>query len=243
MNKKGFTLIEGLMVIAIIGVILLTLIPSVIAIINKNKEKNFESTRDSIITAAEMYVAENKYNDERIPIDCSNGKTEVYIDLPLETLSGYGNLSTIPEGFPDVKVRFDCQEKNFSYKYAKEEAAVPPDYSSLTQAEIKENTANTNDDGGDTGTESGNETSNNSTITINRYLNETLEEVVVSNYQVTSNGSYHIEIESSDDYDTYDHTSCSKNDVSITDIASYYTVDLTIGNINSEVTCDVYFTR
>ena len=112
MNKKGFTLIEGLMVIAIIGVILLTLIPSVIVIINKNKQKNFESTRDSIIAAAKMYVAENKYDNTIIPIDC-NGKNEVYIDVPLDKLSGYGNLSTIPEGFPDIEIKFDCQEKNF----------------------------------------------------------------------------------------------------------------------------------
>ena len=59
MNKKGFTLVEALIVIAIIGILLLTLIPSIISIINKNKEKACISTRDNIINAAKMYVAEN----------------------------------------------------------------------------------------------------------------------------------------------------------------------------------------
>ena len=109
-NKNGFTLVELLLVIAILGVLLLTLIPSVITIINKNKEKSCISTRDSIISAAKMYVAENKYD----VIDC--GDNTVTID----TLKEYGNLTdkTLDSGFPSsVTVNYNCDTKKFTYTY------------------------------------------------------------------------------------------------------------------------------
>ena len=83
MNKKGFSLVEALLVIAIIGVLLLTLIPSVITIINENKRKTCISTKNSIINAAKMYVAENKYN----VISCGDNT------VTLDTLKSYGNLA------------------------------------------------------------------------------------------------------------------------------------------------------
>ena len=111
MNKKGFTLIEALLVIAIIGVLLLTLIPSVITIINKNKEKACTSTRDSILSAAKMFVAENKYEK----IGCGDN----YITIG--TLKKYGNLKDVElEGFLDtdtVTVNYNCSTKKFTYTY------------------------------------------------------------------------------------------------------------------------------
>ena len=109
-NKKGFTLVEALFVIAIIGVLLLTLIPSVIIIINKNKEKSCISTRDSIISAAKMYVAENKYEE----IDCGNNI------ITIEKLKEYGNLSDreLDDRFLNsVTVTYNCDTKEFSYTY------------------------------------------------------------------------------------------------------------------------------
>lgn len=126
MNRKGFTLVEALLVIAIIGVLLLTLIPSVIIIINKNKEKTFNSTRDSIISAAKMYVAENKYD---LPIDCS-GNNNAYLEISLDNLVGYGNLSSKPSGFPNVILEYNCSTKEFNYK--KDNFT---DYSELTYQE------------------------------------------------------------------------------------------------------------
>ena len=129
MNKKGFTLIEGLMVIAIIGVILLTLIPSVIVIINKNKQKNFEATRDSIVAAAKMYVAENKYD---LNINC-NGENEVAVnDVKMANIVGYGNLSSIPQNFPDIDVIYNCSTKKFSYRIKN----TTTEYSRLTYEDI-----------------------------------------------------------------------------------------------------------
>lgn len=108
MNKKGFTLVEALLVIAIIGVLLLTLIPSVITIINKNKEKTCISTRDSIISAAKMFAAENKYD---YGFECD--KT---ISITFKELLGYGNISKTPEQFEDddvVNITYNCDTKEF----------------------------------------------------------------------------------------------------------------------------------
>ncbi len=110
MNKKGFTLIEALLVLAIIGVILLTLIPSIITIINKNKQKSCESTRNSIISTAKMYVAENKYEK----ITCG---TNI---ITIKNLRDYGNLSDIKidERFPDsIIVNYNCNTKEYNYTY------------------------------------------------------------------------------------------------------------------------------
>ncbi len=125
MSKKGFTLVEALLVIAIIGVLLLTLIPSVITIINKNKEKSCLSTKDSILSTAKMFVAENKYN---LNIDCNSnvsGYPIVKIDeseISLEILRQFGNLSdkNIDSRFPELEVTYNCSTKEFSYNYENE---------------------------------------------------------------------------------------------------------------------------
>lgn len=114
MDKKGFTLVEALLVIAIIGVLLLTLVPSVITIINKNKEKACISTRESILSSAKMFIAENKYVFD---FPCGEGQ-EIYI----EDLQYYGNIADNKD-FEDkfleepVIVTYDCDNKVFSYEY------------------------------------------------------------------------------------------------------------------------------
>ena len=114
MNKKGFTLVEALLVIAIIGVLLLTLIPSVITMINKNKEKTCLSTRDSILSTTKMFIAENKYN---LDFSCGEGK-EIYIN----DLKNFGNIDDdkeFDEKFLNtpIIVVYDCNNKTFSYEY------------------------------------------------------------------------------------------------------------------------------
>ena len=110
MNKKGFTLVEALLVLAIIGVLLLTIIPGILAITKKNKEKTCINTRDNIISTAKMYVAENKYD----VIECGDNI------ITLDELRDYGNLSdaTIDEKFPSsITVTYDCSTKKFTYTY------------------------------------------------------------------------------------------------------------------------------
>ena len=45
MNKKGFTLIEVIAIIAILGVIMTLVVPRILSSLNGGIEKNYESTR------------------------------------------------------------------------------------------------------------------------------------------------------------------------------------------------------
>ena len=48
MNRKGFTLIEVIMVIAIIAILSIILAPNVMVLINKNNERSCEKMIDNI---------------------------------------------------------------------------------------------------------------------------------------------------------------------------------------------------
>ena len=61
-NKKGFTITEILVVIAIIGIILAISIPSIINIRKRSNERLLESKKDIILVAAELYA-----KDKNIP--------------------------------------------------------------------------------------------------------------------------------------------------------------------------------
>lgn len=109
-NKKGFTLIEALVVILLVGIILLTLVPSIVTIINKNKKKSCISTKNSIISSAKMYVAENKYTK----INCGAN------NISVSELKSYGNLADkdLDDKFLNtVVVTYDCTTKEFTYTY------------------------------------------------------------------------------------------------------------------------------
>lgn len=73
MNKKGFTLVELLVVIVIISLITLIAVPSIIAI-NKNINKRLlESKKEMIVASAEVYAENNP--------DIFNGQTEVKVTV------------------------------------------------------------------------------------------------------------------------------------------------------------------
>ena len=115
MNKKGFTLVEALLVLAVIGVLLLTLIPSIITITNKNKQKACENTKKNIISAAKMFVTENKYDFD---FDCDDNSDE----LSVADLQDYGYLKdndSLDNKYYDepVVIRYYCSTKTFEYIY------------------------------------------------------------------------------------------------------------------------------
>lgn len=107
MNKRGFTLIEGLMVIAIIGVILMAIVPNVITLINKNRKKACEGTIENIIATAKMYVAENKYKI----INCG----DKYVSISSLKDMGYLKEGTNTIG-SKVLISYDCTNKTFTYR-------------------------------------------------------------------------------------------------------------------------------
>ena len=118
MNKKGFTLIEVIMVIAIIAILSLILIPNVMVLIDKNKKRTCEKMIDNIESAAKMYVNQNKYE---LGFDC--GGTPKGIKLKTLVDAGYlGGELVNPINKEkislesEVSVTYNCKVKGFKYK-------------------------------------------------------------------------------------------------------------------------------
>ena len=123
MNKKGFTLIEVIMVIAIIAILSLILIPNVTVLIDKNKKKSCEKMIDNIESAAKMYVNQNKYE---LGFDCSGTAKEITLKTLVD--AGYlGGELVNPINKEkislesEVSVTYNCKVKGFKYEMIKDE--------------------------------------------------------------------------------------------------------------------------
>ena len=123
MNKKGFTLIETVMVIAILALLMLILVPNVISLINKNNIKSCQNLEASIKNATKVYVTNNKY---QLGFSCGTEK-EIKIqdlidsgDLKLtdNKLVNPKNNDTISLNETVVKVTYDCNKKTFTYDFS-----------------------------------------------------------------------------------------------------------------------------
>lgn len=119
MNRRGFTLIELVMVIALLAIMALILVPNVLVLIDKNNEKSCNSLKNNIISAAKLYVSENKYT---LGFNCPDNNRK---EIEVSTLTGYGNLTdnvTNPVTKEDlstkeITVTYDCDNKIFNYEF------------------------------------------------------------------------------------------------------------------------------
>lgn len=119
MNRKGYTLIEVIMVIAIISLLALILIPSSLLVIDKAKENSCEKLKGNIISAAKMYVNDSKYE---MNFECKESTSKQTISLQELVDTGYltaplknpvsGNEIKLSN---KVTVQYDCTKKEFSY--------------------------------------------------------------------------------------------------------------------------------
>lgn len=122
MNRKGFSLIELILVIALLAILMLLLIPNVITLINNNDVKSCHNLEDSIINAAKEYVINNKYN---LNFTCDKEK-----EISLQTLIDTGDLKISNDKITNpvtdaeisldtkVKVTYNCTTKEFSYNFS-----------------------------------------------------------------------------------------------------------------------------
>lgn len=121
MNKKGFTLIETIMVIAILALLMLILVPNVITLINKNNIKSCQNLEASIKNAAKVYITNNKY---QLGFSCDTAK-----EITIQTLVDAGDLKLSDnklvnpasgENIPlnsTIKVTYNCTTKDFGYEF------------------------------------------------------------------------------------------------------------------------------
>lgn len=82
MNKKGFTLVELLAVIAILGILAIMITPGIIAIRNRVLESTLESKENFILNAALQYTSDHLYNVPNGEIDSSELIDRTMIDNP-----------------------------------------------------------------------------------------------------------------------------------------------------------------
>ena len=128
MNKKGFTLVEVIVVLAILSLILIIMVPNVFVLVEKNNEKSCKSLKDNIESAAKIYVTNNKYN---LGIKCydENNSDDTTLKITLNDLINSGDLTTDSSGkitnpinnteIPHtniIKVTYDCSTKDFNYE-------------------------------------------------------------------------------------------------------------------------------
>ena len=122
MNKKGFTLIETIMVIAILALLMLILVPNVIVLINKNNIKSCHNLEDSIINATKMYVTNNKYE---LGFSCNETKS-----LKIQDLVNSGDLKISDNKLTNpvdnssislentINIKYNCNNKEFTYEFS-----------------------------------------------------------------------------------------------------------------------------
>ena len=61
LNYKGFTLVELLAVIAIMGMLAVIMVPTISGVIEENKKNNSENLKNSIKSSARAYISDNRY--------------------------------------------------------------------------------------------------------------------------------------------------------------------------------------
>lgn len=130
MNNKGFTLIEMIMVIAILAMLAVLTTPNVIKMINKNKADNYNSVIDSIVASCDLYTSDNRYNlsfnDTCSAESESSTITEISTFITLQDLVNSKDISTpirnectneeLNYDTIKITITLDCKTKNFSYK-------------------------------------------------------------------------------------------------------------------------------
>ena len=102
-NKKGFTLMELLVCIALLGLIALIASISFISVNNNQKQKDYENIVENIISASKTYVGLNKNNVK------DNLKDLNTVDLPLTLLIENGLLD---EAIKDPRTKEKISHNN-----------------------------------------------------------------------------------------------------------------------------------
>lgn len=137
LNYKGFTLVELLAVIAIMGMLAVIMVPTISGVIEENKKNNSENLKNSIKSSARAYISDNRYEIKLDDGSSANDTRNItfigndYIDeskITVELLVNKGYLKSnsgniinpetnkpINKGESYIVVTYDCSSKDFKY--------------------------------------------------------------------------------------------------------------------------------
>ena len=96
MKRKGFTLVELLAVIVIMGIVLVLIVPSINGFRNQNKKKGYELYAESAVRAAKLYVEDKKTSLTAYP------EWQGCVSIPYDTLIKADLLK------PYAEKRYNC---------------------------------------------------------------------------------------------------------------------------------------
>ena len=88
-NKKGFTLVELLAVLVILGIVSFIAVPNVVSLINDNK-------KDTMLSDARKMISQAKYNIAT-DMNARNSSSQTY---KLSVLAAAADLKSDPDGVP-----------------------------------------------------------------------------------------------------------------------------------------------
>lgn len=137
LNYKGFTLVELLAVIAIMGMLAVIMVPTISGVIEENKTNNSANLKNSIKSSARAYISDNRYEIKLDNNSCNNNTRNIIsidntsisdskITVKLLVDKGYlksnsGNIINPETNNPinkeesNIEVKYNCSSKDFEY--------------------------------------------------------------------------------------------------------------------------------
>ena len=141
LNRKGFTLVEMLAVVVILGIIMTIMVPSVNHLINKNRDDSYKSLENNIRSAAQAYLSDYRYeitlasnlsscnSNDTINVSKINSESISNSQLGIDTLINKGYLKADKDGNiknprtsqninlheSSVLIQYSCSKKDYIY--------------------------------------------------------------------------------------------------------------------------------
>lgn len=116
MNKKGFTIVELLVTVALLAIISTISVISITSFINKNKENNYEILKKTILEASKEYVTDNRYGNVESSITAQYLLDNHYITSGLTDPKTGKNID-----LNSVIITITFQNKKYTYEIKQED--------------------------------------------------------------------------------------------------------------------------